>query len=311
MAEQAFKKRGKRCEIHGILYDPELTSGCARCRKRGFRNASAPKFLSLLITLLALTVVGAYVINGALSTLKAEDPLATTEVDSFEVDDATGDRASIMDASPFEANVRAIESALFDPAETDFAIIADRVASEAATLASAMRRAETSSDVTTIIGDFAVEARDTVTSIDSLQHVRDRWIRLREAVFRPAPWMASGVASAGIGRLAVQAHLDIVQALVSTALSASDSTASGDESGDDVADGLATEVAALQATLPATPPLDADPRLLAGRRAIEGLLSELETLAARPADPERGARLEDVATRASETQFELENLLGS
>lgn len=308
MAEQAFKKRGKRCEVHGILYDPELTSGCARCRKRGNRPTSSPKFLSLLITLLALTAVGAYVINGALKTLKDDASLAATDIDPANVSDGT---ATTIDPAPFEPTLRAVESALFDPVETDFAMIADRVAGEATTLVSAMRRAETAPDITATVADFAVESRNTVNSLDSLQQLRDRWVRLRAAVFRPAPWMASGLVDASTGRLAARAHLDTLQALVATALGASDRTGVEGETADETTDDLASEVAALRDTLPPAPPLDADTRLLAGRRAIEGLLAELSTLASRAADAERAAALEDVATRASEAQLELENLLGS
>ncbi len=308
MADKAFKTRGKRCEIHGILYDPELTSGCARCRKGGFQRTSSPKLLSVLLTMLALTAVAGYVINGALTSVRSDTNEAspTTEV----APEASSTRVVAVDPTPFEGRIRALESALFDTDETDFAVVTDRVASEAAELEVALRRATLPAAITASLADFAAETRGASATVDAIQGTRDRWVRLRSSAFRPAPWMVSGSARTDSGGLAIRNHLEIAQALASAALGASGEPL---DTADAEADGatLAAEVASLQARMPPSPPLDADPQLLASHRALDQMLIELGAVASSPASPDRQARLEVLATRASDTEAELETLLGS
>ncbi len=49
------RQRAAKCKIHGLHYDPELTSGCTLCRKEGLAALprKKPQMLVMLLSMLA------------------------------------------------------------------------------------------------------------------------------------------------------------------------------------------------------------------------------------------------------------------
>lgn len=303
MAE--LKRRAVRCKIHGLRYDPALTSGCSRCRKEGL-GASKPVFLSLLLTLLALSVVAAVVIQGLIDF----EPSTTRAAGGGVDDDAVTDTPAPgkIDPAPYRSRLLALEEALYDDGTTDLTVIGDRVAIAASGLAAALRDAPehrwAAADVTRF--EDAVRSDDE-PSLATLSRHRDSWLGVRQRLFASAPWLIRDAASP-TDRLAVAATRDAAVALIELV---------GEAAGADPGSWPAFEETwrqRLDATLgriPPPPAFDTDPRVLVGRRELDRAIAELAAFTFEGSPEAVRERLDVLAERLTSSRNQLDEALDS
>lgn len=310
MAE--LKRRAVRCKIHGLHYDPALTSGCSRCRKEGL-SRTKPVFLSLLLTLLALSVVAAVVIQGLIdfepSTARAADTADTGTNGTDGTDGADGTATTArgkVDPAPYRSQLLALEDALYDDSVTDLVVIADRVAVAAAALAAALRAVPGHRWAADEVMVFEEAVRgDDAPSLATLAQHRDRWLGLRQRLFATAPWLIRDAASP-TDRLTAAATRDVAVALIELV---DEAAAVDDASWSSFEETWRRRLDEIMDRMPPPPAYDTDPRLLVGRRDLDRAIAELAAFAFEGAPETVRERLDVIAERLASSRDRLEEAL--
>lgn len=292
MAE--LKRRAARCKIHGLSYDPELTSGCVRCRREG-RSTSKPQFIPLLLTLLALVAVGGVVAQGLLgrgSDSAQTDAATVTSQPAVEV------AGGLIDPALYRVAITQVDAALFEAGD-DLLVTEGRIDSAVAALVSAMgRRPLHRGAADAIQSAFADQERIDVVTLDAS---RGAWLTLRRRYFAAATWMRQAAAgtSSDLVRSANLEAIDQVDRLVAEAL--------GQEpiAWPTFEPDWRARVAAATAHVP-SPRFDASSQALLARRTLDEALHQLASLSFEgPPGPVREG-LEAVVTQlaASRSQWQ-------
>lgn len=189
--EQDWAKRRQRivkCKIHGLSYDPEMTSGCVRCRKEGLdtQPRQRPQLVILLLALLGIAVIAYRIIEAERATSVLFD--ANNEP---AVVDTAGSSSSSLDAEAYRQPLQAIDHALFEASASDLNAISDQIASTFRQLSWELEdnTSPEASAASQAINDLTADIGETI-SLDSLQELRIRWSQLRRQHFGQAQWYA-------------------------------------------------------------------------------------------------------------------------
>jgi len=186
------RQRMVRCKIHGLHYDPKLSSGCALCRKEG-RLAPPPRrrpqMLVLLLALLGLAGI-LYRIFGVGLEASADVRVAPA---------LHWPQTNVVKLEPeqYRAALEAMEGALFAVSGNDFSLIAASVLDAEHGLARQIREREPS-ERQAAADDFD-ELAKTIDldgfNYPELQRVRVGWARLRTQHFRTVGWFTRRIDS--------------------------------------------------------------------------------------------------------------------
>lgn len=251
------------CDLHGLRYDPNLSSGCIRCRREGLIPRTRPKFLPLLIALLAFTLVAARLVTAIL-----EDRATPAE----ETVTRAGAADPRIDPGPYREEITRIEAALYPATAVDLFLLANRAASGGENLAAGLASAGRDG-VARDVRAFATDLGGADLDSRGLRDARDRWYQLRNRHFLPAPWMVDQ-----------SARGDADPALVSAYLSfGSDLKTMVDEATDGgIDEGWTTRLDRLESRLPPEPAFRADSALVLGYRALSEALGAARRASASP-----------------------------
>ena len=243
-------KRAVRCAVHGLHYDPELTGGCARCRREGLIQRERPQFLPLLLLLLALTLVAARLVTAILAD-RAAPP---TEDGPVIVSQSVDQR---IDPDRHRDTITRIEQALYPASLRDLSALRADARSAASILAADLRRDGASVAAAEIERWSETLAADGADA-DRLRAAQDAWLHVRPQTFLPAPWLATGTPATTQDPTLLADYLELTDA-IDFAIRGIPDTASADWS---------ERVRALTDRPLVAPPYQADARLVLGHEAL-------------------------------------------
>jgi hypothetical protein len=181
------RRRVAKCKVHGLHYDPRLTSGCTLCRKEGLgaEPRQKPQTVLMLLSLLGVAVI-LFRMFGPGSAVRADS--AATAPAATAAPAAPGAASSRLDPEPYRAAIAALEQALFKGSAASLPEMSDQVYHGLAQLRRDLVERREGEDAAVALDEIGERIIDQGLSIESLARVREEWIRLRARTFRPAPW---------------------------------------------------------------------------------------------------------------------------
>ncbi len=201
MAENSWaERRGRmvKCKIHGLHYDPEMSTGCTLCLRdaaKAGRPSRPPQLVLILLCLLGMAAILLYIFRpgqgeatGIIDLGVASNPAVTV---------------TKLDPEPYRGQIQALETALFrtplDETE-DLLVASSNVRAATDDLSSAILRSEpidglTTADLIARIGQGVPADQVVLTDI---QRARDQWTRLRKQRFLSADWFTEPSAAGAV-----------------------------------------------------------------------------------------------------------------
>lgn len=183
------RRRMVKCKVHGLHYDPKLTSGCAVCRKEGLLpvEKAKPQFLVLLVTLLGLAIVG-FRLSGPFATALASMQLG--EEQPAPVRRPPPPSEVTLDSERYRASLLRVEGAVFTPEAGPPVEMATRIADSLAALhgeiaaSQPVEGAAAAADLQGLGAEIVPEGFDLAI----LERVRGSWRALRRKHFESVDW---------------------------------------------------------------------------------------------------------------------------
>ncbi len=316
------RRRMVKCKIHGLHFDPEMSTGCTRCIREAAKAVPKrpPQLVVILLCLLGMASILFYIFGVQRDGDARALDLGVATSSNFPIER--------LDPEPFRPAIEALEISLFQTPidETDdLLIVSSDIASQAAYLSTRIIEIEpteggTVADLVARLGQAVPSVQVTLTDIE---RARGQWLRLREQRMRPATWFyqpsQSGTSTDAIS---VADYSDIAAGLRSMLEAGSaevqalnDPTLGGIGS-DNVSDRWRTftrdwrqDLASLESRVPARPSAKADGKKLAAIQDLEQALRQLRTLASETSVPSAtDRRFEDAVNLALRAQQGFDDL---
>ena len=214
----ARRREKAKCKIHGLHYDPQLTSGCALCRKEGLaaEPRKKPQLVVMLLALLGVAVV-AYRMFGPGSMLFDGSFTVAAETDAPE---AAVDRpavAPLLDPERHRGELESVQG-VFSGVERDLLTVRDGLISAFAGLEGALRSRQPTSrglKAAEELGAWRRRLAEMPPTLQDLRQARQRWVLFEQRYFRPASWLARPVAEDSSDPLVLTAYHGSTQRLLS------------------------------------------------------------------------------------------------
>lgn len=180
MAE--LKRRTVVCNIHGLRFDPQLSAGCARCRREGLIPRTRPKFLPLLLAILAFTLIAARLVTAILNDRRAPRTEETTL--------RSGQADPRIDPASYRDGIEEVDHTLYPVSSVDLSLLASRAGSSGESVAATLI-ADGHDTAATAIRAFASDLGSADLDTRGLEVARDRWYTLKQRYFLPAEWLVT------------------------------------------------------------------------------------------------------------------------
>ena len=211
------RKRYVRCKVHGLHFDPQMSSGCALCRKEGRLTTppQRPQFLILLLSLLGMAGMAFYLF-GPYAEAVTDRPLTGTPPD------LTPEKNAVrLDSDLYRDEIVRLETSLLRSADSDLSNLFDSIGSGLEDLAAAIREREpaerqmAAADLDVVAGPFNAATPE----LEALRDARDGWLRIRRERFTRESWFGV-VANAETDRAVLATYQQAAQDLVGLILEA-------------------------------------------------------------------------------------------
>ncbi len=324
MAENSWaERRGRmvKCKIHGLHFDPEMSTGCTLCLRdaaKAGRPTRPPQLVLILLCLLGMAAILLYIFNSG----QADSP----DFIDLGVAANPSTTAPKLDPEPYRAPVENLETALFRTPidETDdLLIVSSNVQAAASDLSSAILRAEpvdglTAADLIALMGQGI--PTDQV-ALSDVERARTQWTRIRKQRFLSADWFSEPSAAGATLDTSIADYSDVaagVGALLEDG--AAEIVALNDPADtfgeDDATLGWRTfardwleQIDSLESRLPARPAAGAAGELLAAIQDLEQALNLARALASSAQPPSAtDSRFDDGVSAALRAQQGFDNL---
>lgn len=322
------RQRAVRCKIHGLHYDPKMTSGCSLCRKEGIkeRPRSRPQLIVFLLALLGLALV-IYRIFGP-GGIRGNGTVAA-EVES-PIDYATGEvTSSALDPERYRDELEALEQALFAPQADELGGIGAIIVAAAADLSRAIRVAEPQDGrhAMDAIAQLGRSLEGDELTLNKLNASREIWSRLRLKHFRQASWfLATAPTFPPTDRAALTVYRTAIDELLGLIREGSEQARTvavlpdfGEEERGrrqeqwwDFARDWQQRLDQLERQLPERPTAEASTSVLLAIRNLEEALTRVRALATDrelPFDRSFGARFEEADAAVERARISFDDLL--
>ncbi len=297
MADSWAERRGRmvKCKIHGLHFDPEMTTGCTLCLRdeaKSRRSVSRPPQLVLiLLCLLGMAAILLYLSGQNLASPLVELGLGTEPA-----------AVQKLDPEPYRGSITTLESALFrTPLDEpyDLLVVSDdaRVATEE--LSAAILRNEPVQGLETadLIARMGQAIPADQVAVSDIDRARLQWARLRQQHFQAASWFSPPASPGEPTAVPTSEYSDAAVSLralledaAAEAEALSDPTA---PAGDDPAFGWQlfardwlSELEDLERRLSARPSADASSELLLAVQQLERALAQARALATSAQPPD-------------------------
>ena len=324
MAETDWAERRRRmvkCKIHGLHYDPEMSTGCARCLREAAKAQPqrSPQLVVILLCLLGMVSILLYVFGPGRSE-------STGIIDLGVASQGTGIQK--LDPEPYREPIETFETVLFRMAidrSEDLLVVSSNISVSAADLSATILERDptiglTAADLIARLGQGI--PTDQVTVSDVLR-ARSQWLRVREQYLQPADWFieppesaaeaeAASIAAYSNAASNLRSLIDDGAAEVQSLNEPAEADAGGGDPAAawrDFARDWLQQLVDLERRLPDRPSADADDRLLAAIQDLERALRQARALASAASPPDaldsRFDEAGDAALRAEQGFDEL------
>ena len=324
--DQDWTKRRQRvakCKIHGLHFDPELTSGCVLCRKEGLaaEPRTRPQLVVLLLTLLGLVVVLSRFFDTRASVLA---PSVSDDVPEAAAAAPARDR---LDPEAYRPALEAVERAIFETPAQDLDTMRDQFSYSLRRLNRQLNATPEAPTAATVaaVDDLGERLYLQPFDLEVIRDHRQAWIELRERHFDRALWFkVAARIDPRTDRVALTTYQQVVTDLLSLldegssrAQELSQPAAPNFTDPEDEAQkreewslfqaDWQARMKALRGQLPDRPSAAADPKILAAAQRLESLFARLPSLGG-SGIPAAG-QIDQVAASAEETRRSFEDLL--
>ena len=310
------RRRMVKCKAHGLHYDPEMSTGCARCLREAAKavRKRPPQLVIILLCLLGMASILFYIFG----------PLRGGVTHAIDLGVATSPtyRIERLDPEPFRQALEGLEVSLFQTPidETaDLLVVSADIASSTAYLSTRILEAEPVAGVTTadLVARLGQQMPTDQVIMADVERARGQWLRIRRQRLKAADWFYDpSKAAESSETTSIADYSDIASGLQSLVLAG---VAEVQALNDSEAGGIVSEsageqwrvftrdwsqqVASLESRLPARPGAQADGRLLAAIQDLEQALGQLRALTSEPNPPSaEDNRFEDTVNLALRAQ---------
>ncbi len=327
MAETSWaERRGRmvKCKIHGLHYDPEMSTGCTRCLRdaaKAERPTRPPQLVLILLCLLGMAAIVLY-LSGSSDELAGPIDLGIAS--------EPAEAAPKLDPEPYRTPFENLDVALFrtplDETE-DLLVVSSNVRAATEDLSASILRSEpvdglAAADEIARMGQGIPP--DQVAFVD-IQRARTQWTRIRKQRFLSASWFSEPSAAPTRPDTTIADYSDVaagVRALIEDGAAEveamADSAAAPDAvpGEDDTALLWRTfarewleQLDSLESRLPARPAADSTGELLVAIQDLEQALSLARSLASSAQPPAvTDSRFDDGVDAALRAQQGFDNI---
>lgn len=318
------RQRAAKCKVHGLHFDPRLTSGCVLCRKEGVNPAprEKPQFVVMLLSLLGIAVV-LYRIFGP-GDVTADTPDSEGEVEAA----AFVASASKLDADRYRGAIQQVDQALFETPAADLGVTSDQVVTALGQLSRELNQDPSPKSRAAVEALDELSGRVSGATLDFgfLQVIREDWDRFRREHFGTELWYVRLAAiDERTDRAALTTYRDVAADLSSLM---DEGTNRAVEAATPLAPNVIDpefqarkleewrgfqsdwrrQIEGLKSRLPSRPDANTDPRILLAAQRLEQAFSQAASLASASGLPAPD-RVEDAFDAVEQARQSFEDLL--
>ncbi|MCP3959642.1 MAG: hypothetical protein GY719_17470 [bacterium] len=191
MADNSWAERRRRmvkCKIHGLHYDPEMSTGCTRCLRDAAKTQSPsrpPQLVIILLCLLGMAFISLYIFGPRRAATGGAD---------LGIASSPSASAQKLDPETFRLPVENLETALFRTPinETeDLLFVSSDISASAASLSQAILDAEPviGFDTADQIARLGQAVPTDQVALNDVERARSQWLRIRRQRLRSADWL--------------------------------------------------------------------------------------------------------------------------
>lgn len=308
------RRRAARCKLHGLHYDPSMTSGCILCRKEGLlrEKPKGPQLIMLLLALLGMSIAIFQIYKPVTDTVRN----AFGEPESEAQEAPPPPRLDKIDPAPLQPELQRFERALLTPPSDELSGIRDDLSTAGQILT--LRLSELRSPLGLQIAEELTGLLQTIdpTPVDlaKVTEIRQGWFEIRARRFESAPWFLSPATGSDLDRVQLVVYREIandLQVLIDGVQRAqATSSAVEPPAADELLRSWQVELDELQQRFPERPSPSIDAEILLIFQQLERALSDLGRLAtATDLAAVSRAHLEDLELRVDRASRDLDDLL--
>lgn len=315
------RQRMVRCKVHGLHYDPRLTSGCAKCRKEGLIAAPArekPQFLPLLLLILAIVlVIYSVFLPGFRKRGVVQEELVPETLTAHK-----------LDPDGYREKIEKVETALYDNPATNIPLMVDDARLALTALAEGLNASPHH------IGQRAAKDADELkahlpedselATVEGFEQARAEWPAFRSRYFSTVSWFRPLLnADKNDDRVKLAAYRDLAGDLL--ALVGEGSARAEELSSERIPSWEDQErptrewqryreewlgrVEALRSQLPGRPGIRADSEVLIATQHLEQAFSEAKSLAGTKLDSATASRFEAALSLSEKAHRSFDDIL--
>ena len=306
------RRRMVKCKVHGLHFDPQMSTGCVRCLREAARTQPKrpPQLVVILLCMLGMAFILFYIFRPGQG--------AGTGVADLGLASQSQPGSQKLDPEPYRAQIEDLERALFRTQidETgDLLVASANIAAATQDLSSTIldtdpARGLNAADLIARLGQAVPTDQVAQSDIETAQ---SQWLRIRKQQLLPADWFLSPPA-AGKASMSAADYSDLAASLRSMieearaeaqAQTLADSAPgiAGTEAWRTFAGDWRQQLDRLENRLPARPAAKADGKLLVAVQDLEQALGQARALAATAEPPSASDdRFDDAVTAALRAQ---------
>lgn len=315
------RQRMVKCKIHGLHFDPEMSTGCTRCLREAAKAQPKrpPQLVLILLCLLGMAFILLYLFGPGQNQATRRVDLGVASVDNS---------VEKLDPEPFRGAIESFETALFrtpiDETE-DLLIVGADISSSASYLSSRILEAEPTAGLTAadLIARLGQGISTDQVAMSDVDRARIQWLRIRKRRLQSADWFLDpSQATTADDSTSVAAYSNIasdLRSLVDDGLAEAqllnDPTlpATGENSGLErwrvFSRDWRRQIDTVAGRMPSRPGADANSGLLLAIQDLERALTQIRALASDPNLPgETDSRFEDTVDIALRAQQGFDDL---
>ncbi|MEM7583427.1 MAG: hypothetical protein AAF560_08615 [Acidobacteriota bacterium] len=310
-----------KCKIHGLHYDPEMSTGCTRCLREAAKAMPKrpPQLVILLLCILGMAFILLYLFGPNSQPSDAGDLGVATRPEA---------RIEKLDPEPYRRPIETLETVLFEtPIDSadELLIVSSDISASASDLSARILDAEPTFglDTADLIARMGQNMPLDQVAESDIERARNQWLRIRTQRLESADWYFDPARAALTQSTSVADYSEIASSLRSLIdvglgevqiLSDPNLVLAEGESADDrwqqFTSGWRQQLASVESRLPARPGADADGRLLTAIQDLEQALSRARALVNEPNLPSAtDSRFEEAMAAALRAQQAFDDLL--
>lgn len=313
------RQRMVRCKVHGLHYDPRLTSGCAKCRKEGLIAApprEKPQFLPLLLLVLAIVlIIYSVFLPGFRNPNVVQEELVPETLTAHK-----------LEPDGYREAIEKVETALYDNPATNLELMVDDARLALTALEEELRASphQIGHRAAKDVEDLKAYLPEDSATVQGFDQARSKWPAFRLRYFSTVSWFRPLMnADEEDDRVKLAAYRDLagdLLALVGEGSARVEELSSVRVPSWEDQDRPTREwqsyrkewlgrVEALRSRLPDRPGIKADSEVLIATQRLEQAFSEVKSLADAKLDPGTASRFESVLSLTEKAHRSFDDIL--